>query len=160
MKKIRDKLDIEVTAEQFSNTIFKIAFAYTKSKELSEDILQNVLIKYMTSTYEFNDEEHKKAWLIRVTINECKKYFRWLSYRIKNETAGLLNNTEAISHDLYDSVMDLPEKYRIVIHLFYYEELTVKEISAALQMKENTVLSLLHRGRKKLKKILEVDYGY
>ena len=155
---VREKYDIEDTIQQYTNTISKIAYSYTKNKEVAEDITQNVFLNYMTSEYTFHDNEHKKAWLIRVTINECKKYFRWLNYQLKNSCIEKLEPTEY--HDVYYAVMDLPQKYRIVIHLYYYEELPIKEISLILKKNENTIMSLLHRARQRLKKIMEVDYEY
>jgi len=160
MGKIRDKIDIENTVEQFSNTIYKIAFSYTKSKEVSEDVMQNVFVRYMTSDKTFEDLEHKKAWLIKVTINECKKYFRWLTSQFKKESKVLLNDWSNEQYNIYDSIMELPQKYRVVVHLYYYEEFSIKEISVLLKLKENTVMSLLHRARQRLKKVLEVEYEY
>jgi len=160
MGNIRDKVDIENTVEQFSNTIYKIAFSYTKSKEVSEDVMQNVFVRYMTSDKTFEDLEHKKAWLIKVTINECKKYFRWLTSQFKKESKVLLNDWSNEQYNIYDSIMELPQKYRVVVHLYYYEEFSIKEISALLKLKENTVMSLLHRARQRLKKVLEVEYEY
>ena len=157
---IRDKVDIENTVEQFSNTIYKIAFSYTKSKEVSEDVMQNVFVRYMTSDKTFEDMEHKKAWLIKVTINECKKYFRRLTSQFKKESKVLLNDWSNEQYNIYDSIMELPQKYRVVVHLYYYEEFSIKEISALLKLKENTVMSLLHRARQRLKKVLEVEYEY
>lgn len=154
----RETHDIENIIEKFANIIFKIAYSYTNNKETSEDIMQNVFIKYMTSDYIFHDFEHKKAWIIRVTINECKKSFRRFNYQLNR----IINVTsESVEkHNVYYAVMDLPQKYRVVIHLYYYEQLSIKEISEILQKKENTIISLLYRARQKLKKILEVDYEY
>ena len=160
MGNIRGKVDIENTVEQFSNTIYKIAFSYTKSKEVSEDVMQNVFVRYMTSDKTFEDMEHKKAWLIKVTINECKKYFRRLTSQFKKESKVLLNDWSNEQYNIYDSIMELPQKYRVVVHLYYYEEFSIKEISALLKLKENTVMSLLHRARQRLKKVLEVEYEY
>ncbi len=111
----------------------------------------------MISEHTFHDDEHKKAWLIRVTINECKKHFRWLSYQPKSYPK---TPEPEEYHDVYSAVMDLPQNYRMVIHLHYYEGLSVKEMSSILEKNENTILSHLHRARKKLKKIMEVDYEY
>lgn len=162
MKKniIRTNNDIESTIEKYSNTIYKIAFSFTKDKAISEDILQDILIKYMTDSTCFNGEEHKKAWIIRVTINECKKVFCsiWNNRKIPLEDIYPFDNPE--KHDVFYAVMDLPEKYRMIIHLYYYEELSIKDISFALNIKENTVMSLLYRGRKMLKNIMEVEYEY
>jgi RNA polymerase sigma-70 factor (ECF subfamily) len=162
MKKtiMRSHGDINSTIEYYSGTIYKIAFSYTKDTTTSDDILQDVLIKYMTDITTFQDEEHKKAWLIRVTINECKRFFRgiWNLRRIPLEDIYPFMDTD--KHEVFYAVMELPQKYRVVIHLYYYEELSVKEISTALHMKENTIMSLLYRARKMLKNIMEVEYGY
>ena len=158
---IRSQENVVQTIKQYTNTVFKIAMAYTKDKATSDDILQDVFLKYMMDPTEFCDEEHKKAWLIRVTINECKKFYRsiWNARRIPLEDVYPFNdNTD--KHSVFYAVMDLPTKYRTVIHLYYYEDLSVKEISDALNMKENTVMSLLYRARKLLKNVLEVEYEY
>jgi RNA polymerase sigma-70 factor (ECF subfamily) len=159
-KNIRSQEDIIQTIKQYSDTIFKVAISYTKDKSTSEDILQDVLIKYMTDPTDFHEEEHKKAWLIHVTINECKKFYYslWNVRRIPLEDIYPFNDPE--NHFLFYAIMDLPTKYRIVIHLYYYENMSIKEISKSLNIKENTIMSLLHRGRKLLKDVLEVEYEY
>lgn len=157
-QRIREKEDIEAAIERYTDMISKIAYSYTKNKETAEDMTQNVFLKYMTNTNEFCEEAHKKAWLIRVTINECKKYFRRLNLQFKHPVPDILKPPE--HSEVYDAVMQLPQKYRVAIHLYYYEELSVKEISLILKKNENTILSLLHRARQKLKKIMEEEYGY
>jgi RNA polymerase sigma-70 factor (ECF subfamily) len=157
---MRTRDDIDNVIETYSHTIYKIAFSYSKEKAISEDILQDVLLKYMTDSTCFHTEEHKKAWLIRVTINECKKFYRtvWNNRRISLEDIYPFQDPE--KHEVFYAVMDLPKKYRLIIHLYYYEEMSVKVISDALNIKESTIRSLLFRGRKMLKGILEVDYEY
>lgn len=155
-KIIKSEADIEKTIQKYSNTIFKIALSYTKNTQVSEDILQDVLISYMTASPDFHEDQHKKAWIIRVTVNECKKYYRALQYRIKKETLVLPFSASTEKSDIYYAVMDLPQKYRLVIHLYYYEQLSVKEISSILHKKENTVTSLLYRARQKLKDSMEI----
>lgn len=157
---MRTRDDIDATIIMYSDTIYKIAFSYTKEKAISEDILQDVLIKYMTDSTYFNGVEHKKAWLIRVTINECKRFYRtiWNKRRISLEDVYPFQDPE--KHEVFYAVMDLPPKYRLPIHLYYYEEMSTKEISSALNIKESTIRSLLFRGRKMLKGILEVEYEY
>ena len=141
MKIEKSKNDIESTVEQYSALIYKIAFSYTKNYAVSEDILQDVLITYITSSYEYANNEHKKAWIIRVTINECKKYFRKLKYRTMYDVVPAIYDMDLKDNsDVTYAVMELPAKYRIVIHLYYYEQLSVHEISDALKIKENTVM--------------------
>ena len=162
MKKniMRAQDEINNAIEKYSKTIYKVAFSYTKDKSISEDILQDVLIKFMTDSTNFYEDEHEKAWLIRVTINECKKFYRsiWNLRRISLEDIYPFSDIE--KHDVFYAVMDLPKKYRLIIHLYYYEQLSIKEISSLLNANENTIMSLLYRGRKILRNIMEVDYEY
>lgn len=157
---VRAQNEVEEIIEQYSNMIFKIAISYTKDKTTSEDILQDVLIKYMTAKIEFHDEEHTKAWLIRVTINECKQLFRsiWNIRRLPLEDIYSFEDPE--KHEVFYAVMDLPTKYRVIVHLYYYEEMSVKEIGRVMKLNLNTITSRLHRGRQMLKKRLEEEYGY
>jgi RNA polymerase sigma-70 factor, ECF subfamily len=152
--------NINKTIEQYSDTIFKVALSYIKDKVTAEDILQDVLIKYMTDPTDFNSDEHKKAWLIRVTINECKKFYRSLWNKRKIPLEDIYSFNEPEKQDVFYAVMELPTKYRLIIHLYYYEGMSIIEISNALNMNENTVRSRLYRGRKILKNILEVEYEY
>lgn len=155
---VRTNNEIELTINRYSNSLFKVALSYTKDNATAEDVLQDVLIKYMTETIAFNGEEHKKAWLLRVTINECKKLFRsvWNTRKVPLEDIYTFEDPQ--KHEVFYAVMGLPVNYRIIIHLYYYEELSVKEISDILKLNENTITSRLYRGRKLLKKVLEVEY--
>jgi len=160
MKIARTESDILQTIEQYSDSLYKITFSYTRCKATAEDILQDTYLKYMKCEINFENDVHKKAWLIRVAINECKKFHRlfWNSKRIPLEDIYTFETPER--HEIFYSVVKLPQKYRIVIHLFYYEELSVKEISKILSINENTILSRLHRGRKMLKEKSEGQYEY
>lgn len=160
MKIARTESDILQTIEQYSDSLYKIAFSYTRCKATAEDILQDIYLKYMKCEINFENDMHKKAWLIRVAINECKKFYRlfWNSKRMPLEDIYTFETPER--HEIFYSVVKLPQKYRIVIHLFYYEELPVKEISKILSINENTILSRLHRGRKMLKEKSEGQYEY
>ncbi len=156
----RTQNDIRDMVERYSDMIYKITLSCTRDKTVAEDILQDVLIKYMTASTEFHDEEHKKAWMIRVAVNECKKYFRSTWNKRKMPLEDIYSFEAPEKHVIFYAVMELPVKYRIIIHLYYYEELSVKEISRHMGMNENTVTSRLHRGRKLLKEMLEVEYEY
>ena len=108
----------------------------------------------------FNDEEHIKAWLLRVAINKAKDAAR--RYRWKN-TVSLEDLTEEIpfedpeTESFFDEVMRLPEKYRVAIHLFYYEDMAVKDIAQCLRISEGSVKMRLSRGRDLLKERLTED---
>lgn len=158
----------EEVVELYADTVYKIALSQMKKKEDAEDIFQEVFLNYMNCKKEFLSEEHEKAYIIRMTVNCCKKHFRsaWFRHRAEwtelTEAAGGNDRTEWTEltgtagkndreEDLYEAVLELPAKYKLVIHLFYYEELSVAQISQALHIKESTVKSQLMRGRKMLK---------
>lgn len=152
--------DISDSLKRYSDMVYKIALSYTGNKTVAEDILQDVFIKYMTASTEFTGEEHKKAWMIRVTVNEGKRYYRSVWNKRKIPLVDIYTFEDPEKHEIFYAVMELPNKYRVMIHLYYYEELSVKEISKLLKMKENTVTSRLYRGRKLLKEMLEVEYEF
>lgn len=145
----------EEIVEKYFNMVCKLALSQTKDRHAADDVAQDVFVRFLKTDTEFKSEEHIKAWLIRVTINCSKSLF--LSAWAK-KTVPL---TEDIPFDspekseVYYSVLALPQKYRTVIHLFYYEQLSVAEISKYLNTKESTVKSQLHRGREMLKSLLK-----
>ncbi len=141
--------------EKYFDTVYRLALSQTQDSHRADDVLQDVFVRYINTDKEFESEEHIKAWLIRVTINCSKSTFTnsW-----NKKTVPLTDDlTFEIpeQEDIYFAVAKLPKKYRIVIHLFYYEDLSVKEISQYLKIKETTIKSQLHRGREMLKNILE-----
>lgn len=152
---LRTDEEIQEVLQLYGNRIYRIAFSRTKNKQDAEDIVQEVFIKYMTTDIIFFEEEHRKAWLFRVAMNASISLMRsaWFKH-----TAPLEDNlvTELKEEScIYEEVLKLPEKYRILIHLFYYEDMSVKEIAEVLKKSENAVKTGLHRARKKLKITIE-----
>ncbi|MGN0614856.1 sigma-70 family RNA polymerase sigma factor [Ruminococcus flavefaciens] len=144
--------------DKYSNAVYRMAFAYCKNKADAEDIMQEVFIRRFSTDIVFEDEAKEKSWLLKVTVNKCRDMFRSLRYKysltsIPLEEADIIYETQEES-DVYHAVMSLPNKYRTVIHLFYYEEYTIKEISAITGDKETAIQTQLYRARKKLKDIL------
>ena len=140
------------------NAVFRMAFSYCKNKADAEDIMQDVFIKLFTGGAEFESEDKERSWLLKVTVNKCRDMFRSLRYRysltsIPLDEACLTYETPEES-EVYHAVMSLPAKYRIIIHLYYYEDYSVKEISSITGTKESAVQTQLYRARKKLKDIL------
>lgn len=142
--------------EKYFNTVYKLALARTKDVSYAEDVTGDVFLKFMQSDKVFDSEEHVKAWLIRVTINESHSLFSrsWFKKTVPLEETIPAEMPEEES-EVYLAVMRLPEKYRTVIHLFYYEEMSVAEISTTLGINESTVKSQLSRGRNILKESLK-----
>lgn len=149
---------------KFGDTVLRAAFAMTGSYTEAEDITQEVFLALHAKPQNFETEEHMKAWLLRSAINRCKN-LRKSARMIKNSPLDeTLENTlscEFTSRDneIRDMIQKLPEKYSSVIFLYYFEEYTIKEIALMLEKNENTISSLLQRGRKKLKTELEKE-GY
>lgn len=159
MRQERTRTDAELTAAigMFSDMLYRLILSYTGNPTASEDILQDVFVSYLTDPTRFRDSEHEKAWLIRVSINGCKKYRRsfWNRNRTPLKDAGQVQIPE--QSEVLGLVMALPAKYRLIVHLYYYEELSVREIGQLLHLKESTVQSRLHRARQKLRKEMEVS---
>lgn len=141
----------------YSDMVYKIAFSQTKNKDDADDIFQQVFLEVVKNQKPFKNEEHLKAWLIRVTINFCKKLWGNAFNRHRAELVTDIPFEMEEKSDLYRIVLTLPEKYRIVIHLFYYEDMSISQISTTLQIKENTVKSQLKRGREILREKLKGD---
>ena len=144
--------------EKYFDTVYRLALSQTQDSHRADDVLQDVFIRYINSDKVFESEEHIKAWLIRVTINCCKSTFTnsWAKKTVPLTEDIPFEIPE--QEDIYYAVSKLPKKYRAVIHLFYFEELSIKEISEYLKVKESTIKSQLHRGRDMLKEILKGSY--
>ena len=143
-------------ARRYMDTVFRVAFSCMKSRTDADDITQNVLLKLYRYEGDFQDESHLKNWLIRVTINECKSAFRSLWRKTENlddYVNSLAMPTEEHT-ELLEAVMGLPQKYRVVIYLFYYEGYSTAELARLLSLPEATVRTHLARGRRRLKSIL------
>ena len=157
-----------MTKEQFSelaavhaDTIFRIAFHYSKNAADADDIVQNVLLKLYRTDKIFEGDEHIRNWLIRVAVNESKKLLLspWFQRTAPiEEYTQQLDFTEPGQSELFQAVMALPKKYRIPIYLYYYEDYTAREIGKALGQSVATVNAHLSRGRKKLRTILGGEY--
>lgn len=143
--------------EKYFNMIYKLALAQSRDVHIAEDVTSDVFLKYMESKKVFESEEHIKAWLLRVTINASRSVFSssWFKKTVPlDETLEACGIPEEES-DVYLAVMNLPEKYRTVVHLFYYEDYSVLEIADILNSKESTVKSQLLRARALLKDSLK-----
>lgn len=137
--------------------LFLIALSFTQNPDDAEDILQNVFLKLWKYNKPFNDDTHMDKWLTAVCANESKNYIKSpfkKKYVSLDEVKEVYTFKEEYSYDLFGAVMSLPKKERVVIHLFYFEDMTVRDISVLLKAKESAVKTRLHRARKKLKNIL------
>lgn len=152
--------DIDNVLSKYSDMVYKIALSQTKNPANAEDIFQEVFLRYVQTHTKFECEEHRKAWLIRVSLNCCRKLWNsaWFRHTVPLDETMPFSSRE--KGDIFYAVLELPPKYRIVIHLYYYEDLPVKEIGSILHRKESTITSQLSRARNLLRKILKGEYGY
>ena len=151
---MRNENDVNKTIDIYSDMILRICFCYLKTKEDSEDAFQDVFIKYLNCDTEFENEEHRKAWLIRVCINVCNDYLRKHFWKNKCSVEDLIMEPSSISNEeseILEIIRDLPNKYKNVIYMHYYEGYSAVEMAKILHKKENTVYSLMKRGRELLK---------
>lgn len=149
------------SADRHKDTVYRIALNYFRNTYDAEDILQEVLLKFYTSRKKFDGEDHIRNWLIRVTINLCKNTLR-VPWRKRDVALDELADSMSFEHEeeseVFEVVMELPEKNRIVLYLYYYEDYSVKEIADMLKLKETAVTSRLSRARKQLEfKLTEVS---
>lgn len=145
-----------------SQRLFVIAFSYLKNKHDAEDALQNTFLKLWKSKIEFNDDLGIDKWLTKVLVNDCKNFFN-LSFRQNKsieEVYDVSTFDKYFNVDLYNAVMSLNKKERLCVILFYYDDLTINDISNVTGIKESTVKSLLKRSRNKLKLKLGDEWIY
>ena len=148
--------------ERYSDTVRRLCLLHLKNDADTEDIFQTVFLKYVLSSVSFQDEEHEKAWFIRVTINACKdllkSFFR--SHTVSLEEVMEQPAQLSPDHrDVLDAVLSLPPKYRNVVYLHYFEDYPAPQISRILHKNVNTIYTLLTRSKQMLRERLGGD-GY
>lgn len=146
--------------DTYSDMVYKLAYAQVRNKNDADDIYQEVFLRYVRKKPAFESTENEKAWFIRVTVNCCKNFW---NTPFRKHTQSLEDNIVFQSEEesyLKPLVDQLPEAYRAVVHLFYYEDMAVSEISKVLGRKEATVRVQLMRSRKLLRDILEGDESF
>ena len=142
--------------ERWGDMVYRLALARTASVPDAEDVFQEVFLRYFRHEETFQSDEHRKAWLIRCTVNRAKSLLvsPWKQRTVPLETAAEVG-VEDDYREVYAAVLSLPGKYRAVIHLHYFEGLSVLEIAQMLQVAEGTVKSQLSRGRALLREMLK-----
>lgn len=151
---------IEKAVQNYSKAMLNAAYLILRSTNDAEDAVQEAFLKYIQKRPVFNSAEHEKAWLIRVTINIAKNMLKCAARNNLPVCEDILSNThnESKTSEVLESVMALDEKYRIIIHLYYYEDYSLKEIASILHLPLATVGTRLSRGRKILKTMLKGEF--
>lgn len=147
--------------ERNNKRIYLLALSYINNHHDAEDIMQSVFLKLLKTEKVFNDDEHIDKWLTVTCVHQCKDFFRlhFIRNTLKiDEINDLYTFDSTKKTDIFNSIMSLPHKERIVVHLFYYEDLKIDEIAEIVNSNPSTVKSRLQRARKRLKSILGDDW--
>ena len=157
---MRCELEVQNAIEQYGDMIRRICFVHMKKEADVEDVFQNVFFKYATKDIVFTSQEHEKAWLIHVSINECQSLLRrWFQRNVTlcEDLSVYGMDTTPDYPELITHVLKLKESYRDVIYLHYYEGYKISEIANILQRKENTIHTWMKRAKAELKDMLGGD---
>ena len=149
----------EAVVRRYSEMVYRLARSQVRTRADAEDLYQEVFLRYFRAAPDFESEEHRKAWLLRVTLNCAKKFWAsaWVRHTVPLEETEPFSEPE--DRQLYEALQSLPGKYRVVLHLFYYEDLSTEEIGRLLGRRSATVRTQLTRARRLLREIMREDLG-
>ncbi len=156
------RLSVQEAVRLYQDNVFRSAFSICRNRQDAEDISQETFLAYCRDRTEYDSEEHVKAWLLRTAINKSRSLYRQFWRRNTEPLEEYMEVSEAESGDYADllaAVMALPVRCRTIIHLFYYEDYPIKEISGLLGISEGAVKSQLNRGRKLLREKLQEEWN-
>ena len=160
MRDVSEK-DFKIKYDLYKDTIYRIAYTYVHNHQDSEDVLQEVFIKYLNSNDLFESLDNEKYWLIRVTTNICKNKVTsfWNKKIIINENVidVAQNKDETEKARIYSILTNLPNKYKEPLVLYYYEDFKIEEIAKILKKTTSCIKKRLERGRQMIKKEIEVN---
>ncbi|MBQ7230463.1 MAG: sigma-70 family RNA polymerase sigma factor [Oscillospiraceae bacterium] len=139
----------------YQTMVFRLAYSYTRSRSDAQDICQEVFLRYFCRRPPFTSEEHRRAWLLRVTVNRCKSHLSSWWVRRTVPLDDRIPMPEPEYQELDEVLRRLPEKDRLVIHLFYYEDCTTREIARMMHCTEGAVRTRLTRARQRLGDLLK-----
>lgn len=156
-----DREEAAHLVERYGTMVYRQAYARTGSREDAEDITQETFLRLVRAAPDFREEEHCKAWLLRVAANCAGDLHRspWRRRVVPLEEAGEMSAPELESGDMGEVLLALPEDYRVVVHLYYYEEMSTEEIAHVLGKRKGSIRTRLSRARKRLRQILAETEG-
>jgi len=151
----------EEIVNEFSNMVYQLAVCKVKNNADAADVFQDVFLRLVKTNESFESKEHIKAWLIRVTVNCSKNFLKsaWNRYTVPLEEAPDRIHEVDID-EIHSAIKNLPLKMRMIVHLFYIEDMSVDKIGKILKIKTSTVTSQLCKARKILKEKLKGEYDY
>ena len=155
------KLPTDEAFRKYGDSVFRAAFSICRDRADADDVTQNTFVKYHCQQREFAGEDHVRAWLLRVAINQAKDLAACFWRRNRTPWQDYLASLPPAPPEegrLLEAVLSLPQRYRAVLHLFYYEDYSIREIGQTLGLGESAVKSRLSRGRRLLKNMLQEDW--
>ena len=150
---------IETVIRTYGNTLYRLCFVMLGSESDAEDAVQEAFIRYLQKAPQFNDPDHEKAWLITVATNQCRDILRFRKRHPQIDSEYLQELTTSSSDSgILEALMTLPEKFRIVLTLYYVEEYRVEEIARIIGKTPSAVKMRLQKGRKLLEELYRKEY--
>ncbi|AWD67739.1 MULTISPECIES: sigma-70 family RNA polymerase sigma factor [Priestia] len=159
---------LEEAMNEYGQSILQLVYSYVRNSTVSEDLTQEIFVKFYNSLSTYSKQSSLKTWLWRIAINHCKDYLKsWYVRKMQFtehihmifESSKEMIEEEMVkkeeSEELVQTVMSLPLKYRELIYLHYFEEYTIKEIAELLSINSNTIKTRLRRGKELLKQMIE-----
>ena len=155
MKLLCPASELEEAMGRYETMVFRLAYSYTRSRHDAQDVCQEVFLRYFCSRPIFASEEHRRAWLLRVTVNRCKSHLTswWVRRTVPLDDRITIPEPEYLELDL--ALEQLSQRDRLVLHLFYYEDCTTREIAKILHCTEGAARTRLSRARDRLRDILK-----
>ena len=157
-KQNKTEEEIRELVSKYSSLIFRISYCILCNSADAEDAVQETFLRYLTKAPEFTSEEHRKAWLIKVSANVSKNM---LMFRLRRETVNLEDiediGIDERDYETFELIMSLPAKHKIVMTLYYVEGYKSKEIAEIIGISEEAVRKRLHKGRESLKIEIEKE---
>ena len=157
--------DPSVILHEYGNMVYQLALVQMKNQTDAEDIFQDVFLQLVKVSPSFQSRDHAKAWLIRVTLNRCRSYWRSFLWRkttpLTEETPDPQTDADCADESgVYETLLELPYTYRSVLHLYYYEDMSIEQIRLALQISYTTAAKRLSRARELLRNKLKEGDSY
>lgn len=148
---------MEQVIRTYADTVYRLAYAHMRNPADADDVFQDVFLRYAEKAPAFASEEHRKAWLIRVTVNRCRSHYRsnWWKRIAPLDEARAAASPAPADPELDEALSRLPAKYRTVIHLHYFENCDTSEIAALTGQRPSTVRAQLTRARQMLGELLK-----
>ena len=156
---VRPAEDVETIIERYGDLLYRLCILMLKNESDAEDVIQETLIKFYRKAPVFEDADHEKAWLIRVATNECRDLLR---FRVRHPLAEveqiMVASEDSADSGILEALASLPEKYKLVLALYYVEGYKVEDIAKIIGRTSSAVKMRLQKGRRLLEKVYREEY--